>query len=135
LAMLRRISSRCRDLNIHIVGEIQDTPASAVHHGLVTRRQDLFALLGRAKTLVCPSILDAAPGILFEACALGCNVVASKNCGNWRVCNENLLVDPFTLNGFVEKIRVSLARGYANNIMYYLAAESRRNLVDIISVF
>ena len=33
--------------------------------------------------------IDAAPGILFEGAVMGCNLVASKNCGNWEVCHPD----------------------------------------------
>jgi glycosyltransferase involved in cell wall biosynthesis len=102
---------------------------------LVTRRDELFALLGGSKTIVCPSLFDAAPGILFEASAMGCNIITSKNCGNWHICNEKLLVDPFNLNGFLEKISLSLSRKYEDNIDYFMRNKSYKNLIDTSSVF
>ncbi|HZX13067.1 MAG TPA: glycosyltransferase [Thermodesulfobacteriota bacterium] len=132
--LIKKIVSQLRDLNIHIVGESEKKLPDAKHHGLITKREDMFKLLGNTKTIVCPSLFDAAPGILFEASAMGCNIVASKNCGNWQICNEKLLVDPFNLNNFLEKITVSLTEKFSDNIDYFLKTESYKNLIGTILV-
>src|SRR5262249_42175479 len=90
-ALVCKIVAACAGLNVHIVGDVEARCLPVHYHGIITRREDLYGLLGRARTLVCPSLLDAAPGVLFEASAMGCNVVASPNCGNWGLCNEQLL--------------------------------------------
>ncbi len=133
--LVKKIVSRCKSLKIHIVGEVEEKFDNAKYHGLITRREDLFSLLGRAKSVVCPSLFDAAPGTLFEASAMGCNIIASKNCGNWRNCNEQLLVDPFNLNNFLEKIHLSLSKKYEDNIDYFLKTYSYKKLVDTILIF
>jgi len=51
----------------------------------------VFRLMGNAKTIVSTSRYDAAPGILFEGSVMGCNLVASRNCGNWKICHTELL--------------------------------------------
>ena len=134
-ALVKRIVSRCHDLAVHIVGEVQQKLTGVAHHDFVVRREELFDLMGRAKTVVCPSLFDAAPGILFEASAMGCNIVASKNCGNWRICDPELLVDPFSPRGFVEKARLSVTREWADNMDYFLKAGSYADLVDTLMVF
>jgi glycosyltransferase involved in cell wall biosynthesis len=132
---VKAIVSQCRDLAVHVVGEVDRKLSGATHHGFLVRREELFGLMGRAKTVVCPSLFDAAPGILFEASAMGCNIVTSKNCGNWRLCNEELLVDPFSLKGFVDSARRSVARKLADNMDYFLETGSYRDLVDTLTVF
>lgn len=134
-AWVRGIVSRCRNLAVHIVGEVEQELTGVAHHHFIVRRDDLYSLMGRAKTVVCPSLFDAAPGILFEASAMGCNIVTSKNCGNWRICNEQLLVDPFSLSGFVENVRLSLARKLADNMDYFLETDSYGDLIDTLMVF
>jgi glycosyltransferase involved in cell wall biosynthesis len=134
-ALVKGIASQCSDLAVHIVGEVGQRLTSVVHHDLVVRREELFDLMGRAKTVVCPSLFDAAPGILFEASAMGSNIVTSKNCGNWKICNPELLVDPFSLRGFVEKARLSTARKLADNMDYFLEAGSYADLLDTLMVF
>jgi glycosyltransferase involved in cell wall biosynthesis len=133
--LVKRIASQCRDLDVHIIGEVGQELVGVVHHGFLIRREDLFGLMGRAKTVVCPSLFDAAPGILFEASAMGCNLIASKNCGNWRICNEQLLVDPFHPHGFMEKVRLSLAREIGDNMDRFLKSSSYADLIEILSVF
>jgi glycosyltransferase involved in cell wall biosynthesis len=132
---VKKIASQCKDLNIHVVGETEKKLPHAEYHGLVTGREELFALMGRSKAIICPSLFDAAPGILFEASAMGCNIIASKNCGNWQICNEALLVDPFNLNNFLEKISLSLSKKYEDNIDYFMKTKSYKNLIETISVF
>jgi len=128
--LVKRIVSRCEGLRVHIVGEVDEQLRSARYHGLVTNRSDLFSIMGRAKAVVSPSLFDAAPGILFETSAMGCNIVASKNCGNWRICHERLLVDPYNLDNFTEKIAVSLSRKYEDNIQYYMRTNSYAKLMN-----
>lgn len=133
-ALVRKIVSRNRGLNMHIVGEVDSRLRGAKEHGLVTKRRQLFTLLGRAKTLVCPSLYDPAPGILWEASAMGCNVIASKNCGNWMLCNDRLLVHPFELSSFVDRISLSLAGKLEDNMGYFWQTNSYQDLIDTISV-
>ena len=65
---------------------------------------------------------------------MGANVVASKNCGNWMVCAEQLLVDPCTSERFVEKILKSLVNKFDDNIKWFLELQSYRELVEIIEL-
>ncbi|HLE25580.1 MAG TPA: glycosyltransferase [Thermodesulfobacteriota bacterium] len=133
--LVKKIVLQCKGLNIHIVGEVEEKLVGVKHYGLITKREELFILLGNAKTIVCTSLFDPAPGILFEASAMGCNIIASKNCGNWQICNEELLVDPFNLNNFLEKIFLSLTKKFHDNIDYFLKTKSYQNLIDTILVF
>jgi hypothetical protein len=107
---------------------------SAIHHELIAGREDLFRLMGRAKTVVCPSLCDAAPGILFEGSALGCNIVTSRNTGNWRLCHDELLAEPYTASEFVSKIGRSLSKKFEDHMDYFLQANSYQKLIDVLSV-
>ena len=94
----------------------------------------MLDLLGSARALVCPSLVDAAPGVLFEAAALGCNVVASKNCGNYGLCHPALLVDPPTLEGFVSRMELARERRYEDRVSDFLGSGSYEDLVDTLTV-
>ena len=120
---IKKIVSRFKQLNIHIVGEVEKKITDAIHHGIITERKEVFKLLGNSKTIVCFSKFDAAPGILFEASVMGCNIIASKNCGNWMICNENLLVDPCNIRNFQKKIPFSLAKKFESNLNYFLKTD------------
>jgi hypothetical protein len=133
-AWVKSIVAQAPDLKVHVVGLTQEF-SQATHHGPMADRRALFSLLGRAKSIVCPSLFDAAPGILFEGSALGCNLVASKNCGNWRVCNESLVADPFAREVFLDKIRLSLTGCYPDKIDYFLQSGSYSDLLETILVF
>jgi glycosyltransferase involved in cell wall biosynthesis len=111
-AGVRRIAGRLPRGTIHVVGDVPATINGAVHHGFVPERAELFRLMGDARAVVCPSHIDAAPGILFEAAALGCNLVASRNCGNHEICHADLLSESRTPDSYAELIERALARPY-----------------------
>jgi len=133
-AMVEKIISRCWDLNIHVVGRHKKKYGHAVYHGLITDSRELFSLFGRAKSVVCPSLFDAAPGVLFQASGMGCNVVASRNCGNYELCHPDLLVDPYTWKDFVEKIRLALTDPFKDNRAFFENVKSYESLLDILTV-
>ena len=119
----RMVASIARELGpaaVHVVGEVPHRLASATHHDFVSDRATMFDLLGRARCVVCPSRMDAAPGILFEAAAMGCNVVASGNCGNWELCHPDLLATPARASSFIECTRRALAAPYPSSLDRFL---------------
>jgi len=133
--LVRELTSRLKDLNIHVAGELENKDNNATYHNLITDREVLYGLLGNSKTIICPSLFDAAPGILFEASPMGCNIITSKNSGNWMLCNEELLVDPFNLTNFFDKISLSLKKKYDDNIDYFLRTNSYKSLIETILLF
>ncbi|TMA95562.1 MAG: glycosyltransferase family 4 protein [Deltaproteobacteria bacterium] len=132
---VKNVVASATDLKIHIVGAAEQEIPQAINHGPMADRHALFSLLGRAKTIACPSLFDAAPGILFEGSALGCNLVASKNCGNWSLCNQSLLADPFSHQVFLDKIRLSLTGPYQDNIHNCLQSGSYSDLLETVLAF
>lgn len=135
LNMVKKIVSKLPNLNIHIIGELEKPIPGATCHGLVTDREQLFSLLGRSKTIVSTSIFDPVPGILFEASVMGCNIIASKNCGNWKICHNNLLADPFNLDSVLDRIRLSVEQKYEDNMGYFLRENSYQKLKNIFHIF
>lgn len=113
--LVREIAERSAARSIHVVGGFTDSCPNAVHHGVVTDRTELFALIGRTKVLACPSQVEGAAGVLFEASAMGCNVVASENCGNWELCNDELLARTCDAAEFTARIERGLERRYADH--------------------
>ena len=97
---------------VHVVGEVDEPATGATFHGLLADRSRLFELMGRSKTLVCPSVFDAAPGVLFEASTLGCNVVATPNCGNVALCHPELVAQQATADALAPVIARSLTKRY-----------------------
>jgi len=100
----------------------------------VADREAMLSLMGNARTVVCPSRIDAAPGILFEASALGCNVVASRNCGNWELCHPELLVESYGRAEFVAKCGYAITRKLADRMDRFLQPGSYADLVDTLMV-
>ena len=132
-SMVRKIAARFPRAEIHIAGKFSDPVPGALHHGFLLDHA-ILALMGEARTVGCPSILDSAPGILYEAAAMGCNIVASRNCGNWRLCHPELVSDPFGVGTFEECIARSLAREFESNIGEFLQSNSYGDLVETLMV-
>ncbi|MEO2046700.1 MAG: glycosyltransferase [Pirellulales bacterium] len=114
-SMLRRIASRCAGRTIHVIGDCDAPTEHVIQHGVIAVREELYSLLGRSKILVCPSSFDAAPGVLFEASAMGCNVIASRNCGNWDLCNDDLVANRYSALEFANKINAALSKFHTDN--------------------
>jgi glycosyltransferase involved in cell wall biosynthesis len=130
--LMADIVSRVAGFSVHVVGEFAEPIPSATHHGFVGTRADLFRIMGRARTVVCPSSFDAAPGILFEGSVMGCNVVTSTNCGNWELCNDRLLVSEYTADAFAEAIRCARTAKLADHMDRFLDRSSYRSLKDVL---
>jgi glycosyltransferase involved in cell wall biosynthesis len=130
--LVREIGARCNGFNMHVVGGVEQARFPASYHGVITQRAELYALLGRSKTIVCPSLIDAAPGVLFEASVMGCNVVASPNCGNWQLCNPELVANECAAAAFLTAIGRSLTRVYDDNRARF--AGGYQDLADTIGV-
>ncbi len=133
--MVAAIAKELRDATVHVVGDVPRELPSVTHHGFLADRGALFELLGRARCVVCPSHIDAAPGVLFEASAMGCNVVASRNCGNWELCHSDLLADPVRLDRFAECSRRALRKKYVDNLEVFLARASYADFVRTLEAF
>lgn len=118
---------------LHVVGETPEPIPGAVHHGLVLEPGELFALMGRARALVCPSRFDAAPGILFEGSALGCNLVASPNCGNAAICHPELLAPGADAADLLPPVRRAIERRYEDRIAPFLTVDSTARLLEILA--
>lgn len=126
------LAKRFRQRAVHLVGEAESPPTSATCHGFIARSEELFQLMGRARCVVSPSRIDAAPGVLFEASALGCNVVTSRNCGNWELCHPDLLADRCEAAPFAECIDRALRSKYEDNLAHFLTPGSYRDLLATI---
>jgi glycosyltransferase involved in cell wall biosynthesis len=126
------IAKQVCELSVHVVGEFAQPIPFAAHHGFVGTRADLFRIMGRARTVVCPSSFDAAPGILFEASVMGCNIVTSKNCGNWQLCNDQLLVRDYTADAFASAIRRAREAKFADNMYLFADRSSYMSLKNIL---
>ena len=134
LSMVKRIAARVPNARICIVGECAVHVQGATSYGFVGNARRVLDLMGDAKALVCPSLFDASPGVLFEGSAMGCNVVASKNCGNWMICHDELLVDPFTEDRFVEAVTRAIRTKYPDNMRCFLERGSYARLLEILAV-
>ncbi|MEO8575712.1 MAG: glycosyltransferase [Gemmatimonadales bacterium] len=130
--LLADIVSRLARFSVHVVGEFGEPIPGATHHGFVGTRAELFSLMGRTRSVVSPSLFDAAPGILFEGSVMGCNVIASKNCGNWELCNEQLLVNEYTAEGFARAIECARTRKFADHMDRFLNPSSYQALKGVL---
>lgn len=133
--LVKEIIAACADLSLHVVGGTPEAIPGATHHGTVSDRRHIFSLLGSAKAVVCPSKFDAAPGILFEAAMMDCNLVASKNCGNWKICHKDLLADPPSLENYLKKIRLANTRRFPDNNDLFLESNAYESFLSILEAF
>jgi glycosyltransferase involved in cell wall biosynthesis len=133
--LAREIILRHPEWNIHVVGESVERAGHATYHELLADRAKLFELMGQARVVVSPSRLDAAPGVLWEAVAMGCNIVATKNCGNWELCHPALLAHSLRAEEFGERIRAARVREYKHNAEKFLQPSARQTLREILEVF
>lgn len=133
LPLVRRIAGALPYLRIHVVGECPRSIAGATHHGLVVDRHRLLELMGQAKAVVVPSLLDANPGVVFEAAFMGANVVASQCCGNWALCNENLLIERHDDDAFVAASARAVEKRYPDHLDRFLAARAYGKLLEILA--
>jgi glycosyltransferase involved in cell wall biosynthesis len=132
LPAVRRITQMLPDLRVVVAGRCDEPVAGARLVGRIIDRSEMFRLMGEAKVVASASLVDACPGTLFEAAALGCNVVATKNCGNWQLCHEDLLVDPPSEAGIAAAIRRGVERSRESNLEWFLRTRSYERLVEIL---
>lgn len=118
----------------HVVGEVDREVPGVTHHGVIVSRDRLFALMGRTKVVVSPSVFDAAPGVLFEGSAMGCNLVASPNCGNWRLCHESLRAPACRAPEFAACITRALSGKLDDNIESFLQQKCYDELLETMAV-
>lgn len=119
-------------MSIHLIGQVPREIPGVTHHGLLASRDEVMALMGRSRCVAAPSLIDAAPGVLFEAAIMGCNVVASRNCGNWELCSPDLLVQPFEFEAFVDAVRRARVAKRADRLDVFLARAGYADLLDTL---
>lgn len=107
LSLVERLRARLPGRRIALAGEC-GVPSGATRLGVLPR-EALFDVLGRSKVVVAPALADPAASTLFAAAAMGCNVVASPNCGPWELCAEALRVADPSPDAFAERIERALA--------------------------
>jgi glycosyltransferase involved in cell wall biosynthesis len=133
-AFVEKIAGKAIGRRIDVIGEFEKAARGATHHGLIADRRETFALMGRARTVACPSRFDTAPGVLFEASALGCNVVASENCGNWTLCNEDLRVRDFTPAAFADSCEKARTAKYSDHLQEFLDHGPFTEVIETLDV-
>ena len=119
-------------MSIHVIGQVPREIPGVTHHGLVASRDEVMTLMGRSRCVAAPSLIDAAPGVLFEAAIMDCNVVASRNCGNWELCAPDLLVEPFEFAVFADAVRRARVVKRADGLDTFLARAGYADLLDTL---
>ncbi len=133
--LVKKIISRLHNCEAHVVGELPEPLGVGVHHDFIADRKALFRLMANTRVVVSTSLYDAAPGVLFEAAVMGCNIVASKNCGNWALCHSDLLVEPATARAFAGRITLAKSRAFPSHIEHFSETGSYEDLKDLLMVF
>ena len=82
----------------------------------------LLEYIKNTKTILIPSMFDSNPNTLKEALSFKCNIITSKNVGNYDILNKNLIINDFySINEWIDKIILSIEKEYIidYNIIYY----------------
>ena len=132
LPLLRRVAARSRGLAIVVVGEGGRECPGVTAVGLVPARAAFMELLGRAKALVCPSTFEASATPLYEAASMGCNLVSSRDCGNFELCADELLSRPDDAADFGEKLALAVRAPLPGRLDTRARAGSYADLVDTL---
>lgn len=70
-----------------------------------------------SKLLILPSLFDSSPNTVYEALECGCNVIISKNVGNYEIFNEECICEDTTdKEEWINKISNSIQEKIINNI-------------------
>ena len=68
-------------------------------------QSELLSYLKRSKILIIPSTGDASPNILYEGLHVGCNILLTKNCGNYELFPDiSVLEDVDDIDLFIKHI-------------------------------
>jgi glycosyltransferase involved in cell wall biosynthesis len=131
--LVRAIAARLPGRSVHVIGAVARPDRRTVHEGFLASRADTFERMGRARVVACPSLIDAAPGVLFEAAVLGCNLVASRNCGNWELCHPDLLAPSLDPDAWVACITRGCEQPYASSYQAFLDAGGYAEFVAVLT--
>lgn len=70
-----------------------------------------------SKLLILPSLFDSSPNTVYEALEYGCNIIISKNVGNYEIFNEKCVCeDVIDKQEWITKILNSIQEKINNNI-------------------
>ena len=93
---------------------------------------DVVQAMAQTKVVVCPSRYDEAPNVLFEAAIAGANIVCSKNCGNYRLTDKELVARLEPID-FSDKIQTALGKHRAPNTGDFCKRDLSRWIVQELS--
>ena len=72
-----------------------------------------------SKLLLLPSLFDSSPNTLYEALDNGCNILTSKNTGNWELFNtKSVCNDIYNKDEWINKILINVEEKVINNIEF-----------------
>ena len=133
--LVREVAGLLDGLRIHVVGSVPTPLVSVTHTGFLSHAEALFDLFGRARCVVCPSYIDAAPGILHEASVMGANAIASTNCGNAHLCHPRLLANPLDAVTLASCIRLAITRKFDDGLNSLGSRTALNEFVSLLQAF
>lgn len=133
--LLDEILKKLRDYNICVIDQIENKYNYVDYKSNVEDRTHLFSILGNSKCVVNTSKFDPSPVVLYKASAMDCNIVSSQNCGSWQLCNEELLVEEYKSENYIDKIKKSVQKKYNDNKEFFIRSESYEKFINVINVF
>lgn len=120
--LMKKICQHFKNKKIIVIGFLPEKLPDGVITFSNMTHDDVIQAMQKSKVVVSPSRYDEAPNILFEGAIAGCNIVCSKNCGNYRITPEDFVAD-LNVPDFINKIKKAFIRKKELNEKYFLKSD------------
>lgn len=112
------LDKRLDPYNKLVIGDGDIFDSLEIPNLTVIQQQPNSVVLDRmreSKLLVLPSLFDSSPNTLYEAVECGCNILTSKNIGNWHLLNpKSVCDDVYDKEEWLSKIELGLTTTVPN---------------------
>ena len=113
------LDKRLENYNKIVIGDGDLFDGLSIKNLTIMKQQPNYVVLDymkKSKLLLLPSLFDSSPNTLYEAIECGCNILTSKNIGNWELFNqESICDDVYNKNEWLTKIENNLIKQISNN--------------------
>tara|TARA_B100000902_G_scaffold399844_1_gene472953 strand:- start:1846 stop:2988 length:1143 start_codon:yes stop_codon:yes gene_type:complete len=116
------LDERLSDINKIIIGDGDLFNNLNIKNLTILKQQSNSIVLDymkNSKLLILPSLFDSSPNTVYEALEYGCNVIISKNVGNYNIFNsDSVCEDIYDKDEWINKILNSINKKIINNIEF-----------------
>lgn len=114
------LDKRLENYNKIVIGDGDLFDGLNINNLTVMKQQSnsiVLYYMKKSKLLLLPSLFDSSPNTLYEAIECGCNILTSKNIGNWELFNpESICDDVYNKNEWFDKIEKNLIKQISNHL-------------------